>query len=107
LFFPDFQLRRRTTAECYWLEIVGYWTSEYLAKKLAHLEQAQLARLIMCVDQARSCSSEQFEALGAVVWYKRWIDVHDVIAIVDPCSASHPVVIHPQSATSLHARWIT
>ncbi|MEY4581250.1 MAG: hypothetical protein RL701_5953, partial [Pseudomonadota bacterium] len=38
---------------------------------------------------ARSCSSEQFEALGQVVWYKRWVDVHEVIAIVDPvlCSA--------------------
>jgi predicted nuclease of restriction endonuclease-like RecB superfamily len=89
LFFPDFQLRRRTTGECYWLEIVGYWTPEYLAKKLAQLEHAQLAKLILCIDHARSCSSEQFEALGQVVWYKRWVDVHEVIAIVDPvlCSA--------------------
>jgi predicted nuclease of restriction endonuclease-like RecB superfamily len=88
LFFPDFQLRRRTTGECYWLEIVGYWTPEYLAKKLAQLEHAQLSRLILCVDQARSCSGEQFEALGSVVWYTRWVDVREVIAIVDPAQSS-------------------
>jgi predicted nuclease of restriction endonuclease-like RecB superfamily len=84
LFFPDFQLRRRSTGECYWLEIVGYWTHDYLAKKLAQLEHAQLQRLILCVDEARCCSREQMEALGQVVWYKRRVDVLRVIAIVDP-----------------------
>jgi predicted nuclease of restriction endonuclease-like RecB superfamily len=84
LFFPDFQLRRRTTGECYWLEIVGYWTTEYLAKKLAQLEEARLERLILCVDEARCCSGERFAALGPVVWYKRWVDVRQVIARIDP-----------------------
>jgi predicted nuclease of restriction endonuclease-like RecB superfamily len=55
-----------------------------LSKKLAQLEHAQVERLILCVDQARSCSRKQFEALGPVVWFKRWIDVREVIAVVDP-----------------------
>jgi len=84
LFFPDFELRRRTTGECYWLEIVGFWTQAYLAKKLEQLEQAGLERLILCVDEARGCATERVEALGHVVWYKRRIDVRQVIGIVDP-----------------------
>jgi predicted nuclease of restriction endonuclease-like RecB superfamily len=88
LFFPDFQLRRRTTGECYWLEIIGYWTPEYLTKKLAQLEQAQLERIVLCVDESRQCSTGQFNALGSVVRYRRRIDVRAVIAIIDPALSS-------------------
>lgn len=84
LFFPDFQLRRRTTGEWYWLEIIGYWTPEYIAKKLGKLERARLSRLVLCVDEDRRCSMERFQRLGSVVQYRRKIDVRDVLSIIDP-----------------------
>jgi predicted nuclease of restriction endonuclease-like RecB superfamily len=84
LFFPDFQLRRRSTGECFWLEIVGYWTPQYLAKKLAQLEQAKLQRLILCIDDSRQCADEELQPLGFVIRYKRSVDVRAVIAVIDP-----------------------
>jgi uncharacterized protein len=87
LFFPDFELRRRTTGDQYWVEIVGFWTPEYLAKKLEQLAQARLERMIVCVDVSHERAAGQLEAIGRVVRYKRRVDARDVIAIVDPALA--------------------
>lgn len=84
LCFPDFLLRHRTTAEQYWLEIVGYWTPQYLAKKLQRLRAAALPRLIVCVDQSRRCFEGEWHELGAVVWFTRRIDPHAVLALIEP-----------------------
>jgi predicted nuclease of restriction endonuclease-like RecB superfamily len=88
LLFPDFELRRRTTGEHYWLEVVGFWTPEYLAKKLAQLRSARLSKLILCIDVARQCDDAELQALGPVVRFRRTIDVRAVIAIIDPALAA-------------------
>lgn len=72
----------------YWLEIVGYWTPEYLATKLGQLEAAQLQRLILCVDESRQCVGDRLHPLGPAVWYKGKVDVLAVIAIADPALAA-------------------
>jgi predicted nuclease of restriction endonuclease-like RecB superfamily len=48
LFFPDFALV--SAAGRVLIEVVGYWTEEYLAKKAALLRAAR-APMILCVDQ--------------------------------------------------------
>jgi predicted nuclease of restriction endonuclease-like RecB superfamily len=87
LLFPDFELRRRTTGERFWLEVVGFWTPEYLANKLAQLRKAHLSHLILCVDATRQCDDGELEALGLVVRFRRRIDARAVVAIVDPALA--------------------
>jgi len=91
LVFPDFELRHRTTGERWLLEIVGYWTPEYLQKKLTMLRAAKIERLILCIDEERCCTEEARDLGGYVVCYRRKVDPRAVLSIVDPAaSASLP-----------------
>lgn len=84
LMFPDFELVHTGTGERWLLEIVGFWTPEYVARKLAQLRAARIERMIVCLDQERCCAEGALEEVGYVVRYERKVDPRDVIAIVDP-----------------------
>jgi uncharacterized protein len=88
LMFPDFELVHRGTGERWLLEIVGYWTPEYLTSKLARLRAARIERLILCIDEARCCGDGELEAIGTVLRYRRRVDPRAVLAIVDPLQFS-------------------
>ena len=38
------------------MEVIGFWTAEYLERKLAGLRKAGIRNLIVCVDADRGCS---------------------------------------------------
>jgi predicted nuclease of restriction endonuclease-like RecB superfamily len=84
LMFPDFELVHPGTGERWLLEIVGFWTPEYVARKLEQLRAARIERMIVCLDRERCCAEGALDAVGRVVHYRRWVDPRDVIAIVDP-----------------------
>lgn len=84
LIFPDFELLQRATGERWLLEIVGYWTPEYLRKKFAALQAAEIKNLILCIDEARCCDGTAHELTELVVRYRRHVDPRAVLAIVDP-----------------------
>jgi uncharacterized protein len=68
-----------------WLvEIVGYWTPEYVQKKLAGLRAACCERLIVCIDEQRCCGDETLDLDAQVVRYRRRLDPRAVLAKVDP-----------------------
>jgi predicted nuclease of restriction endonuclease-like RecB superfamily len=70
LVFPDFELAHRHDPERRWLlEIVGFWTAEYLQQKLARLRAAGLARLILCIDARRQCHDADFPEDARVIRY--------------------------------------
>src|SRR6185369_17688473 len=51
LIFPDFLLRHRVHPERRALvELIGFWTPQYLAAKLAHLREARLPAFVLCID---------------------------------------------------------
>ena len=84
LIFPDFELRHRRDPErCWLLEIVGFWTPQYLQDKLRRLRQARLPRFILCIDADRNCSSADLPPLARVVAFKRRIDPAAVLRIVE------------------------
>jgi predicted nuclease of restriction endonuclease-like RecB superfamily len=84
LIFPDFELCRRLCPEDRWfLEIVGFWTPEYLSKKLRLLSRAGLVRLILCIDEDRRCAEGEVPAGARVVRYRRRVDPLTVRAIVN------------------------
>ncbi len=84
IIFPDFELCRRATGERWLLEIIGYWTPEYVRRKLGLLKRVRVERLILCVDEQRRCADERFDIDARVVRYRRKLDPRAVLAIVDP-----------------------
>jgi hypothetical protein len=88
LIYPDFLLVHREDAERSWtLEIVGFWTADYLRTKLGAYRRARLPRLILCVDQERQCSEEDFPSHARVVRYRRRIRPEDVLEAIASASA--------------------
>jgi predicted nuclease of restriction endonuclease-like RecB superfamily len=83
LLFPDFELvhRHDRTRRCL-LEIIGFWTPEYLAEKLRRFRAAGLERVILCIDARRRCSEDDLPATAKIVRYQRRIDPRDVLAML-------------------------
>jgi uncharacterized protein len=75
LVFPDFALQHRYDSSRRWLlEIVGYWTPDYVRRKLARYREAQVTNLILCIDEARACDEERLPAGAVVVKFRRRVD---------------------------------
>ncbi|MBC7532059.1 MAG: DUF790 family protein [Oligoflexus sp.] len=74
LIFPDFAIRHRTdTGKSWLLEIVGYWTDNYLKKKIENLRLANIQHLIICVSK-RLGSADKWPDHAQVIVFDRWID---------------------------------
>ena len=83
LIFPDFALQHRRDPSRRWiLEIVGFWTPDYLGKKLACLRMANLDRFILCLDMDRNCSRDELPEKAHVVPFRRKIDPLAVLKIM-------------------------
>ena len=65
-------------------EIVGFWTPEYLEKKLAKIRAADRDNLIVAVSDRLDCSAEDFEGMDdRVLWFKSGIHVYDVVELAE------------------------
>lgn len=83
LIFPDFALvHRRDAARRWLLEIVGFWTPEYVARKLALYRSAGLPNLILCIDEARNCAADALPAGARVIRYHRRVDAPAVLRLL-------------------------
>lgn len=83
LFFPDFALYPRTDPTRRWLvEIIGFWTPEYLARKLERLRRSRISNLIVCIDEERNVGDGELPAGAAVVRYRRRVDAARVLDLV-------------------------
>jgi uncharacterized protein len=81
IIFPDFLLRHRLCPErSFLVEIMGFWSKEYVARKLALLRQARLGNLILCVDETRGCEQGELPPDARVVRFRRRIDPMQVLA---------------------------
>jgi uncharacterized protein len=84
LIFPDFLLRHRLHPERQALiEIVGFWTPDYLAAKLDKLRQAELPACILCVDEDRACAAGDLPAGMPVLPFRRRIDAAAVLRKIE------------------------
>jgi predicted nuclease of restriction endonuclease-like RecB superfamily len=85
LIFPDVELvHRRDPSRRWLLEIVGFWTSEYLKQKLTRVQSAKLERLILCIDEQRCCNDEALPTHARVVRYRKRIIPGAVLQVIDP-----------------------
>jgi hypothetical protein len=96
LIFPDFVLRHRIHPERQALvELVGFWTPQYLTEKLARLREAALPNFVLCIDEERGCAQSDFPAGLPVVTFRRRVDAGAVMREVERLTAG---VAPPDSA---------
>ena len=82
LIFPDFAIRCRDEPDHqWWVELVGFWTADYLRSKLDRLRAAGLEALILCVDDALHTGDADFPPTAHVLRYRRRVDVARVLEI--------------------------
>ncbi len=83
LIFPDFALvHRRDPRQRWLLEIVGFWTREYLENKLTRLRDAGLDRLVLCVSDKLACSDTALPEGARVVKFAQRIDPREVLRVI-------------------------
>lgn len=84
LIFPDFRfVDRRQPERVAWLEIVGFWTPEYLRNKLAALREAELANLVLAVSDRLALNEGDIPSDARVLRFKGRVDPRMVRACLD------------------------
>ena len=89
---PDFALEHPDGRRAI-LEIMGFWTPEYLDEKLAKVRQADVENLVLAVSEQLDCTSEDI-ALEAerLLWFKSGIHVYDVVDLAEEYAVQAPAV---------------
>ncbi len=77
-FIPDFSLERGSNK--IYLEIVGFWTPEYLKKKIYKINQLK-ENIILLVNRNLACSSLDFKT-DNVIFYDRKLPYLEIIKIL-------------------------
>lgn len=84
VFIPDFGFERRHGASVkrHYLEIVGFWTEDYLKRKIAKLKEvAAEVPLMIAVDKNLNCSAADFQTAPSreVIFYDKTLPLEPVI----------------------------
>lgn len=80
VFIPDFTFTH-PDGRSRGMEIVGFWTPEYLEKKLAKLKKANCHDMIIAVNETLKCSKEDFQ--GHVIFFKTGLRPNKVIEVLE------------------------
>ncbi len=118
-FYPDFVMA--SAGQKVLVEVVGFWTPEYLAEKTTLLQGATMP-IVLCVDERHAQGA--FAADPRIVLFRRTIDAAAVVAacerairapvtapppapatanLTSPLPPTHHVVIAPMAAVKNHA----
>jgi hypothetical protein len=75
---PDFSFEKHG-AKVY-LEVVGFWTSEYLERKISKLSSIAGVNIIIAADESLACSKlERLKSKALVIYYKRDVPIKPII----------------------------
>ena len=90
MLLPDFALEHPDGRRAI-LEIMGFWTPEYLEEKLDKIRQADVENLVLAVSEELDCTSEDID-LGAdrVLWFKTGIHVYDLVDLAEEYAVQAP-----------------
>lgn len=75
-FIPDFGFSKSNLK--YYLEIVGFWTDEYLKNKINKIKNSEI-NMAIAVDQNLKCTKEDFGDNKKVFFYKKKVPVKPII----------------------------
>jgi predicted nuclease of restriction endonuclease-like RecB superfamily len=96
LIFPDFRIHHRLRPELSFLiEIAGFWSPDYLRRKLALLRAAGRSDLILCIDEDRACGDDELPPAAKIVRFRRRLDPQAVLQ-----AAGCPTAAKPSGASS-------
>jgi predicted nuclease of restriction endonuclease-like RecB superfamily len=88
---PDFAIEHPDGRRAI-LEVVGFWTPEYLTTKLEKIRAAEADNLVIAVSEQLDCADEAFgDAAERVLWFKTGIHVYDVVELAE--EYARPVTI--------------
>ena len=80
---PDFALEHPDGRRAV-LEVVGFWTPEYLEEKLDKIRTAEVDNLIVAVSERLDCAEEDFgKAVDRVLWFKTGMHVYDIVELAE------------------------
>jgi hypothetical protein len=65
------------------LEIVGFWTPDYLREKFRRLRDLTGAPLILCINRALNCGNGGLPVHARIVWFQKRIEPTEVLAAID------------------------
>ena len=83
LIFPDFALRHRGDGRRWLVEIVGFWTRDYVERKLALLRVAGLSNLVLCIDESRNCADTALPSSSRIILFRRRLDATAVLRLIE------------------------
>jgi predicted nuclease of restriction endonuclease-like RecB superfamily len=86
-FFPDFTLHKGP--HCVYIELVGYYTPEFVASKLEALRQARLSNMIVCIDESLACADGEVTADEVIRFHKR-VDARALLEAAERCVLTGP-----------------
>jgi len=73
---PDFSFEKRNMK--IYLEIVGFWTHDYLEKKIRKLSSIVSEDLIVAVDESLACSKLQ-KLKGRIIYYRKDVPLRPIL----------------------------
>jgi hypothetical protein len=80
VFMPDFLIEKKGIKV--YLEIVGFWTREYLDRKLSKLRTLERVILVLAVDKSLACSGFKELKNFAVIYYEKDVPLRDIFSIL-------------------------
>jgi predicted nuclease of restriction endonuclease-like RecB superfamily len=102
---PDFAFEYRHADYRVFFEVMGFWTPEYVEKKLAQLADVEDVELIVAVDESLGVGEEIAACDHRVVTYSGTVRVKDVVDVLrayeaelaDEVTADLPVEVVPDA----------
>lgn len=80
LIFPDFALSHRDLPhKRVLMEIIGFWTPEYLKKKLALIQKADIHEMIICVSKSLACGEKELPLKAEIIRYGKKVSAKKVL----------------------------
>ena len=76
VFIPDFGFEKNGVKA--YLEVVGFWTDEYLQKKLGKLRELNVENLLIAADRNLGCAKFK-EVKGLVIFYDKKVPLKPVV----------------------------
>lgn len=76
---PDFSFERNEYE--FYLEVVGFWTPEYLEEKIEKVQAVETEKpIVLAVNETLNCTKEDFDEADHVFFYDKQIPVKPVVS---------------------------